>query len=104
MPVWSEGETVRGYKADQFSDAFAQLGVRSVRDVRGEARSDTAPNTPNAPNTSAAELIIPEGALVECVICGESYALGESGSGPVSCPTCVDRREHEPPALPTEVA
>lgn len=50
MPVWSDGKTVKGYKPDQFSDAFAQLGVREVRRVRSEARSHAAPNSPNPPN------------------------------------------------------
>jgi hypothetical protein len=50
MPVWADGKTVRGYKVDQFSDAFAQLSVRSVSSVRSEARSHAAPNVPNAPN------------------------------------------------------
>lgn len=52
MPVWVDGKTVRGYKAEQFADAFAQLGVRSVRDVRSESTSDAAPNAPNAPNAN----------------------------------------------------
>jgi hypothetical protein len=55
MPVWADGKTVRGYKVDQFSDAFAQLGVRSVSSVRSEARSQAAPNGPNAPNASTRE-------------------------------------------------
>ena len=50
MPVWSEGKTVKGYKPDQFADAFAQLGVREVRRVRGDSRGQTAPNSPNPPN------------------------------------------------------
>jgi hypothetical protein len=51
MPVWAEGKTVRGYKVEQFSDAFARvLGVRGVRAVRSESSTDAAPNTPNPPN------------------------------------------------------
>jgi Protein of unknown function (DUF3631) len=75
MPVWIDGQTVRGYKADQFLDAWLRvLGVRGVRGVRsgfpsqdrltgpnaltpsenGGVRSDPAseaePNAPNAPN------------------------------------------------------
>jgi len=55
MSVWSDAETVRGYKVDQFEDAFAQLSVRSVRSVRSEARSHATPNAPNAPNASTRE-------------------------------------------------
>lgn len=56
MPVWVEGETGRGYKVEQFEDAFARvLGVRSVRAVRSESSSGKAPNTPNAPNAYPAE-------------------------------------------------
>jgi hypothetical protein len=54
MPVWADGETVRGYKVEQFSDALVQLGVRSVRGVRDETRSQESPNAPNAPNASPA--------------------------------------------------
>jgi hypothetical protein len=51
MPVWTEGRTVRGYKAEQFEEAwFRVLGVRSVRNVRSESPSQKTPNAPNAPN------------------------------------------------------
>jgi hypothetical protein len=51
LPVWVDGETGRGYKVEQFADAFARvLGVRSVRNVRSESPSRAGPNTPNAPN------------------------------------------------------
>jgi hypothetical protein len=51
MPVWIDGKTVRGYKAEQFADAFHRvLGVRSVSAVRSEAASHAAPNVPSAPN------------------------------------------------------
>jgi hypothetical protein len=55
MPVYADGKTVRGYKVGQFSDAFAQLGVRSVSSVRSEARSQARPNAPNASNAYSAE-------------------------------------------------
>jgi Protein of unknown function (DUF3631) len=81
MPVWSDGKTVRGYKADQFSDAFTQLGIPALGSVRplgaasgldsaltltnaltlrpnrvlgAEASSHAAPNVPNASNASPA--------------------------------------------------
>jgi hypothetical protein len=51
MPVWTEGQTVKGYKAEQFADAFARvLGVREVRTVRSESPSQEPPNPPNPPN------------------------------------------------------
>jgi len=60
MPVWSDGETVRGYKAEQFADAFARaLGVRSVRSVRSGLAPSATPNAPNAPNASGREERIP---------------------------------------------
>src|SRR5262249_27961611 len=35
MPVWVEGATVKGYKVEQFANAFHRvLGVREVRTVR----------------------------------------------------------------------
>ena len=49
IPVWVDGETVRGYKREQFDDAFARSGVRSVRSVSPQSASETAPNGPNAP-------------------------------------------------------
>jgi hypothetical protein len=51
MPVWVDGQTVKGYKVEQFADAFARvLAVREVREVRSEAASQAAPNPPNRPN------------------------------------------------------
>jgi hypothetical protein len=51
MPVWTDEGTVRGYKAEQFGEAFARvLGVRGVRSVRSGLAPDAAPNRPNAPN------------------------------------------------------
>lgn len=55
MSVYADGKTVRGYKLDQFADAFGQVGVRSVRSVRPESRSQAAPNASNASNASTAE-------------------------------------------------
>ena len=53
MPVYAEGKTVRGYKVEQFADAFSRvLSVRSVRSVRSEARSHAGPNASNASNAS----------------------------------------------------
>jgi Protein of unknown function (DUF3631) len=51
MPVWSDGKTVKGYKLEQFADAFHRvLGVRGVRTVRSGMNIDAAPNPPNLPN------------------------------------------------------
>jgi hypothetical protein len=51
MPVWVDGETVRGYKVEQFADAFARvLSVSSVSDVRSGSASQAGANAPNAPN------------------------------------------------------
>ena len=71
MPVWVDGETVRGYKLEQFADAFHRvLGVRSVRGVRSESPSHAAPNTPNAPNAQGT------GEGVDLVVIGdEMYPL-----------------------------
>jgi uncharacterized protein DUF3631 len=55
MPVWHDGQTVRGYKLEQFADPFARvLGVRSVSRVRSETASQAEPNGPNAPNAGYA--------------------------------------------------
>jgi hypothetical protein len=51
MPVWVEGQTGKGYKREQFADAFHRvLGVRGVRTVRSGMAPDAAPNSPNPPN------------------------------------------------------
>jgi len=56
MPVWTEGKTVKGYKVEQFADAFLRvLGVRWVSPVRSESPSRTAPNSPNGPNPGSTE-------------------------------------------------
>jgi hypothetical protein len=60
MPVWIDGETGRGYKVEQFADAFSRvLGVRSVRAVRSESTSQNEPNSHNAPNAYHANRAIP---------------------------------------------
>jgi hypothetical protein len=51
MPVWADGKTVKGYKLEQFADAFLRvLGVRTVRPVRSGTAAQNAPNPPNRPN------------------------------------------------------
>jgi hypothetical protein len=51
MSVWVDDQTVRGYKLEQFTDAFARvLGVRSVSGVRSGMSIEAVPNAPNAPN------------------------------------------------------
>jgi len=56
MPVWVDGETVRGYKREQFEDPWTRYlpdgGVSRVSAVRPEAASDATPNGPIAPNAS----------------------------------------------------
>ena len=53
MPVWVDGKTVRGYKREQFEDAWARvLSVRGDRNVRSESPSQAAPNAPNSPTGS----------------------------------------------------
>jgi hypothetical protein len=85
MPVYADGKTVRGYKVGQFSDAFAQLGVRSVGSVRREAWSHAGPNAPNAPNASPRQ-----------ETCTHS-ALWLARDGKRRCMSC------EPPAFPGEI-
>jgi Protein of unknown function (DUF3631) len=51
MPIWTKGQTARGYKLEQFADAFLRvLGVRSVSGVRSGFAARAEPNAPNAPN------------------------------------------------------
>jgi hypothetical protein len=51
MPVKVEGSTVRGYKVEQFSDAFARvLGVTSVTSVTSQSASRKEGNASNASN------------------------------------------------------
>jgi hypothetical protein len=45
MPVWVDGKTVRGYKLEQFEDAWLRvLGVRRVRGVSSGSSIEAAPN------------------------------------------------------------
>lgn len=55
MPVKVAGETVRGYKVEQFEDAFAQLALRSVTGVTHESQSHAGSNAGNASNASTRE-------------------------------------------------
>ncbi len=49
MPVRVEGETVRGYKAEQFADAFARaLGVTGVTSQSASQKGSNASNAGNA--------------------------------------------------------
>ena len=54
MPVWIEGQTVRGYKAEQFAEAWLRvLGVSQVRQVRNGSSIEAVPNPPNPPNSGS---------------------------------------------------
>ena len=51
MPVRVDGETVRGYKVEQFADAFARvLGVTGVTGVTSLSASQEGSNASNASN------------------------------------------------------
>jgi uncharacterized protein DUF3631 len=53
MPVKVEGETVRGYKREQFADAFARaLSVTGVTSVTSQSASQEGSNASNASNAS----------------------------------------------------
>jgi Protein of unknown function (DUF3631) len=52
MSVWINGEKARGYKREQFTDAWARIvGGRTGRDGRSGSSSDAAPTAPTAPTT-----------------------------------------------------
>jgi hypothetical protein len=60
MPVKVECETVRGYKVEQFSDAFARaLGVTSVTSVTSQSASQAGGNASNAGNAYPGEQAFP---------------------------------------------
>jgi hypothetical protein len=49
MPVWVGGEKARGYKLEQFSDAFDRVvGGRDGWDGRSDSSTEAAPTTPTA--------------------------------------------------------
>jgi hypothetical protein len=53
MPVKVDGETVRGYKVEQFADAFARvLGVTSVTGVTRQSTTQARGNAGNAGNAN----------------------------------------------------
>jgi hypothetical protein len=52
MPVWVEGEKHRGYKVEQFADAFLRvLSGRGGRGGRSESPSENGSTAPTAPTT-----------------------------------------------------
>ena len=55
MPVRADGETVRGYKLEQFADAFAQLALHGVTAVTPESPSQAGSNARNTSNASSAQ-------------------------------------------------
>ena len=56
MPVRVDGETARGYKVEQFADAFARaLSVTGVTSVTSNAASQAGGNARNASNGYPAE-------------------------------------------------
>jgi hypothetical protein len=56
MPVKVDGETVRGYKSEQFADAFSRaLGVTSVTGVTSQSASQAEGNAGNASNAYPTE-------------------------------------------------
>jgi hypothetical protein len=62
MPVWADGEKHRGYKFEQFEDAWRRVlgveGGRSGRDGREQSPTQNAPTTPTAPTTHHADVEI----------------------------------------------
>jgi hypothetical protein len=55
MPVWIDGTTVRGYKAEQFAETWLRvLGVRGVRGVRTGSSTEAVSNAPDGANTDRA--------------------------------------------------
>jgi Protein of unknown function (DUF3631) len=57
MPVWVDEKTVKGYKREQFVEAWNRYltapgvqGVRGVRTVRSGSSTHAGPNPPNPPN------------------------------------------------------
>jgi hypothetical protein len=60
MPVKVDGETVRGYKVEQFADAFSRtLGVTSVTGVTSKTASHAGGNAGNAGNAYPTERLLP---------------------------------------------
>lgn len=58
LPVRVEGETVRGYKAEQFADAFARaLTVTGVTGVTPQSASQNGSNASNARNAYPSERV-----------------------------------------------
>lgn len=54
MSVWIHRETKRGYKVEQFADAFARVGSRGGRSDRSGIAPGLPPATPTAPTTHGA--------------------------------------------------
>jgi Protein of unknown function (DUF3631) len=81
LPVWADGKTVRGYKLEQFADAFLRvLGVRSVRTVRSGMATHAEPNLPNSPNAlGTGERALPADDSRFCAACQTPARCVEEG-------------------------
>jgi hypothetical protein len=90
MPVKVAGDTVRGYKVEQFADAFAQVGVTgvtSVTSVPAPGNGSNAGNASNASPSGEAATVTSEPAP-ECPTHG-SARHWRSKSGEVRCVECI---------------
>jgi hypothetical protein len=108
-----EHTTASGYRRDAFEDAWSRyLGASIGHTVTSssskrfpENRERTRRNDGEScepPSGNACDRVCDENAarvgqtrpaVVECVACDETYTPGEKGSGPVTCPACVAKRE-----------
>jgi Protein of unknown function (DUF3631) len=88
MPVKVEGQTVRGYKVEQFADAFARvLGVTGVTSVTSESPSQAGGNAGNAGNSNSVN------GTGSCPVC-ESTDIGPISGSCRGCGEQVRARDN----------
>jgi hypothetical protein len=121
MPVRVGSNTVRGYKVEQFADAFAQLAVEGVMSVTSVTSEDSSQSDVTLVTPRQEQALLPDPSIqassnagnaypagegdagldsprqVPCVCCDALYTPGENGSGPVTCRACHygNRKEKE---------
>jgi hypothetical protein len=89
MPVWVDGQTVKGYKAEQFTEAWLRvLGVRWVRQVRSGTSIEAGTNPPNPPNPHTPQRVLPDEEVRRLL---EQYRPELIGANHITTP--AERRE-----------
>jgi len=99
MPVRVDGETVRGYKREQFADAFSRvLGVAGVTSVTSESGSQAGGNASNARNAYPAGEAVVLAEVEELVAEGVGTLVDSLSGRHWACPCGSEQPKRGSPA------